>query len=70
MSYDDYEDLVYAEAKRRMQSEPWYTGVCTNTIYDSWRQDDTIHKAADIACAETYWCDGLHYTPNKINHLA
>ena len=55
-----YVQNVVKAVKAMIGHEPWFRGVCTDTIYDSFLHGRSIKAATEIAHDDTLYWDGQY----------
>lgn len=53
MTLKEYTASVIAVVKARLKGQPWYRGVCLDTVEDSFNQGRSIEDAAVTAESDT-----------------
>ncbi len=53
MSYESYGNATCAIAKARLEKEPWFRGICVDTLKDSYQSGLSVERAAEILIDDT-----------------
>ena len=56
MDFESYKAEVVAKAREALKNEPWFRGVCTDTIYADYNTETPIEEAVEtVIDTTTYW---------------
>lgn len=58
MTFDEYRQQVMALVHSALEKESWFRGVNATGILDSWKRNEPVERAAELAEMETEFWDG------------
>jgi len=57
MDFQAYKKEVIKGVCDQLDTEPWFRGVCLDTVLSSFQEDKTLEEAITLAAMETEWND-------------
>lgn len=57
-SFENFKEQVYRQALARLEGEPWFRGVCLDTVRSSWDSGASVEEAVDSVEVDTWFWDG------------